>query len=115
MRDITKPVPPRLRAALRRLGRARLPRWAAVTCLAAGAAVAAPVSASAAPCGTSVMVVVAHQDDSLLFLSPDVLHDIQSGACVTTVYLTAGDGSGAYLTREHRRERGIRQHGRGSQ
>ena len=55
-----------------------------------------PVSAAAATCGTSVMVVVAHQDDSLLFLSPDLLHDIQAGDCVTTVYLTAGDdGFGA--------------------
>src|SRR2546429_1230123 len=100
MRHVTKSVPPRLRATLRRLGRARLLRWAAVACIAAATAVAAPVSASAAPCGTSVMAVVAHQDDSLLFLSPDLLHDIQANDCVTTVYLTAGDGSGAYQTRE---------------
>jgi LmbE family N-acetylglucosaminyl deacetylase len=40
----------------------------------------------------TVMNVVAHEDDDLLFLSPDLLHDIQSCRCVRTVYLTAGDG-----------------------
>jgi len=42
----------------------------------------------------TVMNVVAHQDDDLLFLSPDLLHDIQSGRCIRTVYLTAGDAGG---------------------
>lgn len=41
--------------------------------------------------GTTVMNVVAHEDDDLLFLSPDLLHSIQSGNCVRTVFLTAGD------------------------
>jgi LmbE family N-acetylglucosaminyl deacetylase len=41
--------------------------------------------------GDTVMNVVAHQDDDLLFLSPDLLHDVQSDKCVRTVYLTAGD------------------------
>jgi LmbE family N-acetylglucosaminyl deacetylase len=36
--------------------------------------------------------VVAHQDDDLLFLNPDILDDIQAGRCVRTVYVTAGDG-----------------------
>ena len=35
--------------------------------------------------------VVAHQDDDLLFLSPDLLHDVQSDRCVVTVFVTAGD------------------------
>jgi LmbE family N-acetylglucosaminyl deacetylase len=35
--------------------------------------------------------VVAHQDDDLLFLNPDVQSDISDGHCVRTVYLTAGD------------------------
>jgi LmbE family N-acetylglucosaminyl deacetylase len=43
-------------------------------------------------CGDStVMNVVAHEDDDLLFLSPDLLHDVQSHKCVRTVFLTAGD------------------------
>jgi len=36
------------------------------------------------------MNIVAHQDDDLLFQSPDLLHDIQAGKCVRTVDLTAG-------------------------
>lgn len=40
--------------------------------------------------------IVAHQDDDLLFLNPDILHTIQQGRCVRTVYITAGDaGLGA--------------------
>ena len=37
------------------------------------------------------MNIVAHEDDDLLFLSPDLIHDIQSGRCVRTVFVTAGD------------------------
>src|SRR5207245_233342 len=32
-----------------------------------------------------------HEDDDLLFQSPDILHDIQAGKCVRTVYVTAGE------------------------
>ncbi len=39
----------------------------------------------------TIMNIVAHQDDDLLFLSPDLLHDIHVGHCVRTVFLTAGD------------------------
>jgi LmbE family N-acetylglucosaminyl deacetylase len=35
--------------------------------------------------------IVAHQDDDLLFMNPDILHSIEAGTPVTTVYLTAGD------------------------
>lgn len=45
--------------------------------------------------------IVAHQDDDLLFLSPDLLHAIQSGRTVRTVFLTAGDaGTDLWQTRE---------------
>src|SRR5437764_3782545 len=42
--------------------------------------------------------IVAHCDDDLLFLSPDLLHAIQSGRTVATIFLSAGDGglSAAY-------------------
>jgi LmbE family N-acetylglucosaminyl deacetylase len=47
--------------------------------------------------GSSVMNVVAHQDDDLLFMSPDLLHSIRAGDCVRTVYVTSGDaGAGKY-------------------
>jgi LmbE family N-acetylglucosaminyl deacetylase len=40
------------------------------------------------------MDVVAHPDDDLLFLSPDLLHDVQAGRCVRTVFVTAGERGG---------------------
>ncbi|HSX30413.1 MAG TPA: PIG-L family deacetylase [Candidatus Saccharimonadales bacterium] len=39
----------------------------------------------------TVMNVVAHEDDDLLFLSPDLLHELHGGDCVRTVFMTAGD------------------------
>jgi Ricin-type beta-trefoil lectin domain/GlcNAc-PI de-N-acetylase len=57
---------------------------------AAGSLLSAARSAQDCPAG-SVINVVAHEDDDLLFLSPDLQHDIDAGRCVTTVYLTAGD------------------------
>lgn len=39
----------------------------------------------------TIMNVVAHQDDDLLFMNPDLLNDIKAGHCVRTVYMTAGD------------------------
>ena len=44
--------------------------------------------------------IVAHEDDDLLFLSPDLLHAIQAGRSVRTVFLTAGDAGNdtAYWT-----------------
>ncbi|MGD0167940.1 MAG: PIG-L family deacetylase, partial [Gaiellaceae bacterium] len=50
----------------------------------------AQASPLSCPNGTSLNVV-AHQDDDLLFMNPDILHDIQSNRCVVTVYVTAGD------------------------
>lgn len=35
--------------------------------------------------------IVAHQDDDLLFLSPDLLHNVQGGAGLRTIFVTAGD------------------------
>lgn len=44
----------------------------------------------------STLNIVAHEDDDLLFLSPDLQHAIQAGRTVRTVIVTAGDdGSGA--------------------
>jgi len=53
------------------------------------------------------MNIVAHEDDDLLFLSPDLIHDIQSGRCVRTIFVTAGDaGKGRRYWKS--REDGIR-------
>ena len=43
------------------------------------------LAAAGCPQGTTLNIV-AHQDDDLLFLSPDLLHNIQAGRCVRTVY-----------------------------
>ena len=42
-------------------------------------------------CQAPAMSIVAHEDDDLIFQSPDLLRDIQSGRCVRTVFVTAGD------------------------
>jgi LmbE family N-acetylglucosaminyl deacetylase/CRISPR/Cas system CMR subunit Cmr4 (Cas7 group RAMP superfamily) len=47
--------------------------------------------ASAATCARTALTLVAHQDDELLFINPDLQAEIDGGACATTVYLTAGD------------------------
>ncbi|MBG0816483.1 PIG-L family deacetylase [Planomonospora sp. ID82291] len=47
--------------------------------------------ADAADSGGSSLQVVAHPDDDLLFMSPDLLRGIARGRSAVTVYLTAGE------------------------
>ena len=59
-------------------------------------------AASAATLGAT-LTIVAHEDDDLLFMSPDLLHAIQARLPVRTVYVTAGDdgmSASYWLTRE---------------
>jgi LmbE family N-acetylglucosaminyl deacetylase len=67
-----------------------------------------PATAQADPfCPQTRMNVVAHQDDDLIFQSPDLLEAIAAGDCVRTVFVTAGDaGLGEAYWRE--REEGSR-------
>ena len=61
------------------------------------------VSAQVFTCSGGSVYVVAHPDDDLLFQSPDILTDVQSNLCVTTVFLTSGDsgvGAGYARSRE---------------
>ncbi len=46
---------------------------------------------------TTIMNIVAHQDDDILFMNPDLLHAIRQGDCVRSVYLTAGDAGNSKL------------------
>ncbi len=46
---------------------------------------------AAGPCVGNVMYVAAHEDDTLLFQSPDLLNDVRANKCVRTVFTTAGD------------------------
>jgi LmbE family N-acetylglucosaminyl deacetylase len=66
------------------------------------------VAGKAPTCSKGVtMNFVAHEDDDLLFQSPDLIHDIQNGRCVRTVFLTAGD-AGENATYWMAREAGAR-------
>jgi hypothetical protein len=47
------------------------------------------------------MYVVAHQDDDLLFMNPDVEDSIKAGARVRTVYVTAAGSPNAWQAREN--------------
>lgn len=72
---------------------------------ACAAASAATPAGNDCPHGT-VLSVVAHTDDDLLFMNPDVEDSILDGQCVRTAYLTGGDRDKGlpYLLQ---RERGI--------
>jgi len=52
---------------------------------------------TACPGGNTVMNIVAHQDDDLLFMNPDTYHELQNGNCIRSVYVTAGDAGGSNL------------------
>ncbi|MEV0681879.1 PIG-L family deacetylase [Actinosynnema sp. NPDC050436] len=55
---------------------------------------AAPEPASAGPVGTdatTTLSFVAHPDDDLLFMNPDIASDVQAGHNVWVVYMTAGE------------------------
>lgn len=54
---------------------------------------AVTVSTTPASCTERAMQVIAHPDDDLLFMNPDVQSDIEGGRCVRTVYLTTGDAA----------------------
>lgn len=54
----------------------------------------APTASPAAPaCTGGSLQVVAHQDDDLFFMSPDLLYDLRTRTyrCLRTVFVTAGD------------------------
>jgi LmbE family N-acetylglucosaminyl deacetylase len=65
--------------------------WAAVICAALFFTAAVATADAAGACTQGAMYVAAHEDDTLLFQSPSILRDVQSGRCVRTVFLTAGD------------------------
>jgi hypothetical protein len=78
------------------------------TLLAAILSIAAVVSLVAVPSGWAtaatdrceVMQVVAHEDDDLLFMNPDIDGQIQAGGCSVTVFVTAGNGEPTVRTRQ---------------
>lgn len=61
---------------------------------AAAVPVAARPPAAAVATPATTLTVVAHEDDDILFVNPDVSRDIAAGRRVVTVYATAGDAGG---------------------
>ena len=64
---------------------------------------AVPVSTTPDSCTSHQLQMVAHPDDDLLFMNPDIIREVERGACVRTVYLTTGDAnrdSSYWLLRE---------------
>ncbi|MEV7422146.1 MULTISPECIES: ricin-type beta-trefoil lectin domain protein [unclassified Streptomyces] len=79
----------------------------------AGAKAEAAAAASARPAGCRrTLVGVAHPDDDLYFIDPEIRATIRAGCPVTTVYLTAGDGGKrprrVALDYVEKREQGVR-------
>ncbi|MFI6099265.1 PIG-L family deacetylase [Lentzea sp. NPDC051213] len=85
-----------------------MPKISRRTVLKAGTAAAALTAvgvnagtAHAAPANASFVQIVAHSDDDLLFINPDIQPAIQSGCPVRTIVLTADEFNGTpNLTRE---------------
>lgn len=50
-----------------------------------------PIAVAHPPKSASYAQVVAHPDDDILFMNPDLADSIRSGAEVTSIYLTAGE------------------------
>jgi LmbE family N-acetylglucosaminyl deacetylase len=50
-----------------------------------------PAPGSVSPGGPVFLQVVAHEDDDVLFMNPDVRNSVHSGAPTVTVFLTAGE------------------------
>ncbi|MBV2151779.1 PIG-L family deacetylase [Kitasatospora sp. SUK 42] len=53
---------------------------------------------------TTVVQVVAHQDDDLLFMNPDLSNSIRAGLKVTTVYVTGGAAGAGAAYAAHRQD-----------
>ncbi|MEO5770118.1 MAG: PIG-L family deacetylase [Polyangia bacterium] len=72
-----------------------------------GAGTGGAGTGGAAGATTASVYVVAHPDDELLFMNPDLKADIFAGKAVTTVYVTSGDGQNG-LTQATAREASVR-------
>lgn len=59
-------------------------------------------SAAAPPRPAAFLNVCAHPDDDLYFLNPDVMHALDTGCVVTSVYLTAGEANGINAPQDDR-------------
>jgi LmbE family N-acetylglucosaminyl deacetylase len=82
-------------------GRAGQAGVAAFVGLVLAASTVGPVAAAGTATGTvQFMQVVAHEDDDLFFMNPELYYNIRNGAASVTVYTTANQLSGAGSTPE---------------
>ncbi|MFJ7154600.1 PIG-L family deacetylase [Streptomyces sp. NPDC101118] len=58
-----------------------------------------PAAAPTRTVGGSVLQIVAHPDDDLFFMNPDLSRSLTSGHALTTAYLTAGESDGVNAAR----------------
>lgn len=80
--------------------RSRRSRWLlAATVVLSGAAVA-PTGTAHATGQCAAMQVIAHQDDDLLFMNPDIEGQIRAGQCSVSVFVTAGNGEPTVRNRQ---------------
>ncbi|MEP6710744.1 MAG: hypothetical protein ABJA64_03410, partial [Candidatus Saccharibacteria bacterium] len=56
--------------------------------------------------GKTVVSIVAHQDDDILFMNPTHIHNLRAGDCLRTIYVTAGDDGNMQSDYWTRREYG---------
>jgi len=70
---------------------ARLRTFVSLSVIGASVAFGMTPAAAAVTSSQRSLNVLAHEDDDLLFMNPDIQHDLSAGVCVTTVFLTAGD------------------------
>ena len=54
---------------------------------------AVPVSTTPRTCTSHELQMVAHPDDDLLFMNPDIIREVEAGSCVRTVFMTTGDAN----------------------
>jgi LmbE family N-acetylglucosaminyl deacetylase len=54
----------------------------------------ASAAAPSLKCANSDLNIVAHEDDDILFMNPDIQHSIAQKRCVETVFLTSGEWNG---------------------
>jgi LmbE family N-acetylglucosaminyl deacetylase len=92
-------------------GQMKLLRGVAALAVVAPLALTGTVANAAAP-PQAVVQVVAHEDDDMLFLSPDLITQINNGVDTTTVYITAGENYDAELDNAEayaaERQKGVR-------
>lgn len=71
--------------------RGRMEGWRGAPPLTSAAISVRGTDPGASSCPSTVLTIVAHQDDDIIFMNPDLQKDLDAGACATTVFLTAGD------------------------